>query len=143
MIGCNSRVSCRNLFRRLEILPLASQYILSLMIFVVNNTNLFILNSENHITSTRQSNNFYQPIANFTVYQKEVYCMGIRVYSNLPPHIKDVSHNPRKFEICLKHFLYIHYFYSIALYFQYIFNIKLSQVNDLPKKKVLIKPLLF
>jgi hypothetical protein len=67
MIGCNSRVSCRNLFRRLQILPLASQYILSHMLFVVNNKNLFILNSENHTTSTRQSNNYYQPIANFTV----------------------------------------------------------------------------
>ena len=33
--GCNSMVSCRNLFRRLEILPLVSQYILSLMLFVV------------------------------------------------------------------------------------------------------------
>jgi hypothetical protein len=60
-------VSCRNLFKRLEILPLASQYILSLMLFVVNNKNLFILNSEKHNTSTRQLNNVYQPIANFSV----------------------------------------------------------------------------
>ena len=28
MIGCKNRVSCRNLFRRLEILPFVSQYIL-------------------------------------------------------------------------------------------------------------------
>jgi hypothetical protein len=35
MIGCKNRVSCRNLFRRLEILPFVSQYILSLMLFVV------------------------------------------------------------------------------------------------------------
>jgi len=35
MTGCNSRVCCRNLFRRLEILRLVSQYILSLMLFVV------------------------------------------------------------------------------------------------------------
>jgi hypothetical protein len=45
--------------------------------------------------------------------------MGTRVYNNLPPHIKDVSHNPRKFEIRLKHFLHIHYFYSIEEYLQY------------------------
>jgi hypothetical protein len=39
MMGCNSRVSCRNLFRRLGILPLVSQYIFSLMLFVVENKN--------------------------------------------------------------------------------------------------------
>jgi hypothetical protein len=31
MMGCKNRVSCRNLFRRLGILPLVSQYIFSLM----------------------------------------------------------------------------------------------------------------
>jgi hypothetical protein len=118
MMGCRSGVSCRNLFKRLEILPLASQYILSLMLFLVKNKNLFILNSEKHNTNTRLLNNFYQPIANFSVYQKGVYCMGIRVCNNLPPHIKDTSDNPRKFEICLKQFLHIYYFYSIEEYSQ-------------------------
>jgi hypothetical protein len=46
MLGCKKRVSCRNLFRKLEILPLASQYILSVMLFVVKNKNEFIVNSE-------------------------------------------------------------------------------------------------
>jgi hypothetical protein len=118
MIGCNSRVSCRNLFRKLEILPLASQYILSLMLFVLKNKNLFILNSGNHNKSTRQSRNFYQPLSNLTVYQKGVYCMGIRVYNNLPFHIKEESYNFSKFKRCLKHFLHTHYFYSIEEYFQ-------------------------
>jgi hypothetical protein len=48
MTNCNNRVSCRSLFRKLEILPLASQYILSLLLFVINtrNKNLFTLNSD-------------------------------------------------------------------------------------------------
>jgi hypothetical protein len=53
MIGCNDRASCRNLFGKLEILPLASQYILSVMLFVVNSKNLFILNSDNQDINTR------------------------------------------------------------------------------------------
>lgn len=117
MTGCNSRVSCRNLFRMLRILPFASQYILSLMLFVVNNKNLFVLNSDKHNIRTRHTNNLYQPTTNFTVYQKGVYCMGIRVYNNLPTYIKEESHNPKKFKTCLKHFLHIHYFYSIEEYF--------------------------
>jgi len=119
MMGCKNRVSCRNLFRRLEILPFVSQYMLLLMLFVVNNKNLFILNSQNHTKSIRQFNNSYQSITNFTVYQKGVYYMDIQIFSNLPPYIKDISNNVRKFEICLKRFPHIHSFYSIEEYFKY------------------------
>ena len=112
-----NRVSCRTLFRRLEILPFVSQYILLLKPFVVKNKNLFTLNSENRTKSTRQFNNFYQPMTNFTVYQKVVHYIGIRLFNNLPPYIKDLPNNVRKFEIYLKRSLHIHYFYSIE-YFQ-------------------------
>jgi hypothetical protein len=77
------------------------------MLFVVENKNLFILNSENHTKNTRQSNNFYQPITNYTYYvPRGVYYMGIEVFNNLPSYIKEASNNDRKFEINLKHFLY-------------------------------------
>jgi len=118
MVCCKNRVSCRNLFRRLEILPFVSQYILLLMLFVVRKENLFILNSENYTKSTKQFNNFYQPITNFTIYQRGGHYMGFMIFNNLPPCIKDISNNVRKFEICLKQFLHIHYFYSIEEYFQ-------------------------
>jgi hypothetical protein len=119
MTGCNNRPSCRNLFRKLEILPLASQHIFSLMFFVVINKSLFVLNSDKHNVSVRHANNLYQPSSNFTVHQKGVYCMGINVYNNLPRNIKDESYNPRKFKTYLLHFLHAHYFYSIEEYFQY------------------------
>ena len=119
MIGCKNRVSCRSLLRRLEILPFVLQYILSLMLFVVKNKNLFTLNSENHIKSTRQFNNFYYPITNLNIYQRGVHYMGINIFNSLSPYIKDISNNVKKFEICLKWFLHIHSFYSIEEYFQY------------------------
>jgi len=119
MLGYKNRVSCRNLFRKLEILPSISQYSLLLMLFVVKNKNLLTLNSENRTKSARQSNNFYQPITNFTAYQKGVHYMGIRVFDSLPPYIKDISNNVRKFQIYLKRFLHIHSFYYIEEYFQY------------------------
>ena len=101
MMGYKNRVSCRNLFKKLEILPFVSQYILLLMLFVVKNTNLFTLNLENHTKGTRQFNNFYQFITNFTVYQKGIHYMGIRIFNSLLPYIKDISNNVRKFEIYL------------------------------------------
>ena len=41
MEGCGNRVSCRNLFKKLQILLLTSQYMLSLLIFVVQNEIFF------------------------------------------------------------------------------------------------------
>jgi hypothetical protein len=77
MEGCGKRVSCRNLFKKLQILPLTSQYILSLMMFVVRNKNIFLTINENHNLDTRQRNNLYIPQANLTIYQTGANYSGI------------------------------------------------------------------
>ena len=41
MEGCGNRVTCRNLFKKLQIFPLTSQYILSVLMFVVEKKILF------------------------------------------------------------------------------------------------------
>jgi len=69
-MGSRPRDSCRELFKHLRILPLQSQYIISLLIFVVNNKNLFYVNSEIHSINTRQNSNFYLPQANFKIVSK-------------------------------------------------------------------------
>jgi len=89
------------------------------MLFIVSNKNLFTLNSENHTKGTLQNNNFYQPITNLTIYQKGVHYMGNKIFNNLPPYIKDLSNNVRKFEIYLNRFLHTHSFYFIEENFQY------------------------
>jgi hypothetical protein len=45
MMSCKKkkRESCRHLFRKLKILPLPSQYVLSLLLFVINNRNQFTI----------------------------------------------------------------------------------------------------
>jgi hypothetical protein len=114
MLG-RRRVSCKNLFRELEILPLASQYILLLMLFVTKNKNKFIVNSEIHKINIRQQQNLHQPLVNLRKFQKEINCLGTKVYNNLPQYIKDMS----RFEVQLKQFLYLHSFYSLQEYFFY------------------------
>jgi hypothetical protein len=60
--GCGNRVSCGKLFKKLQNLPLTSQYaLLSLLMFVVQNKNLFPTNIEYHNIDTRQRNNLYLP----------------------------------------------------------------------------------
>jgi len=54
MIGCGHRESCKKLFVELKILPLASQYIFSLLLFVVNNRNYFTPNSAFYDSNTRE-----------------------------------------------------------------------------------------
>jgi len=60
MEGWGNRVLCKNLFKKLQILPLTSQYILSLLMFVVQN-NFFLTDIENHNLDIRQRNNLYLP----------------------------------------------------------------------------------
>jgi hypothetical protein len=108
MMGCRKKVSCSNLFRKLKILLLMSQYILSVMMFIIKNKNQFTINSEIHNIHTSQHTYLHQPTSNLTGYQQGIYYSGIRVYSNLPVRIKQLSDDPKNFELQLKKFLYLH-----------------------------------
>jgi len=110
MDGCGNRISCRNLFKKLQILPLTSQYILSLLKFVVQNKFFFSTNNENHNLDTTQGNNLYLPQANLTIYQKGAHYSGIQIFNNLFLEIKNIAGNEKKFKIALKKFLYIYSF---------------------------------
>jgi hypothetical protein len=70
--NCRSRNSCRELFKKLKMLPLISQYIFYLLLFVVKNREKFKFNSEIHSINTRYSHNFHYPICNLTVFQKGI-----------------------------------------------------------------------
>ena len=73
------RDSCRQLFKRLEILPLKSQYILSTLLFVVKNKDLFTTNQEIRNINTRCNTNLHPPVCNLMVFQKGVYISGIKL----------------------------------------------------------------
>ena len=86
-----SRDSCGELVKKLEILPLYSQYIFSLSIFVIKNKHLFSTNFQIHSFQTRFKTNLHQPIANLTKFQKGVYYSGIKIFNNLPHNQKTFS----------------------------------------------------
>ena len=65
--------SCREFFKILKILPLSAQYIYSLLMFVVNNRNLFLDNEELYTIKTRNSYNLHPPLSHLTKYQKGVH----------------------------------------------------------------------
>ena len=53
MVGIRNTDSCRIYFKRLKILPLQSQYLLSLLLFVADNGDYFRSNFVIHRSSTR------------------------------------------------------------------------------------------
>jgi hypothetical protein len=56
MAGVGPRSSCRGLFRKLKILPLPCQYVLSVMLFVIDNLKDFPTNAYVHSLDTRNKN---------------------------------------------------------------------------------------
>jgi len=56
-----NRISCRELFKKLNILPLYSLYIVSLLLFVVKNIEEFPMNSDVHTINTRYRADLHPP----------------------------------------------------------------------------------
>jgi hypothetical protein len=73
IMGSSSRDSCWELFKNFEVLPLQSQYIFSLLVFVVKNRKLFRPNADVHNINARYNSDLHLPVDNFTVLQKGVF----------------------------------------------------------------------
>jgi hypothetical protein len=69
MAGAERRASCREMFKKFNILPLVSEFLLSLS-FVVHNIEKFQTNSDIHNISTRYKYNLHVPNTNLSKYQK-------------------------------------------------------------------------
>ena len=68
MTGSRPRTSCKPLFHSLGILTVLSQYILSLMNFVLQNKERFTLNIEVHNFNTRKKLKLHKNISSLTLY---------------------------------------------------------------------------
>ena len=80
--------SYTELFNTREILPFYSQYIFSLLLYVVYNQYLFTKHLEVHNHDTRPANNFYLPITNLTKYQTGAHYAGIKIFNHFPTYTK-------------------------------------------------------
>ena len=72
------------------------------------------MNSEIH---SRNSSDFYQPLINLTTHKNGTYYTSIKVFNNLPTHIKNVSHNVNQFRLANRDFLHLQSFYTSEEYF--------------------------
>jgi hypothetical protein len=73
MMGSSYRESWRDLFKELGILPLISQYIYSLMMFVIQNREKFVTNKDYYELKTRQDLTLHIHQVNLAILSKCVY----------------------------------------------------------------------
>ena len=104
---------CREVFKNMEIMALYSQYIYSLILYTVNNKDVFNSNNEIYKYKTRNINNLHFPTVNLSKFNKGGYISGIKVFNHLPHHLKASISDQKYFKSTLKRFLYHHSFYSM------------------------------
>ena len=73
--------------------------------FVVKNKDFFKTNTDVHSFNTRSHYDLHIPAANLAVFQKGVWYFGVKIYNHLPPPLKQLSYDIRKFKVALDLFL--------------------------------------
>jgi hypothetical protein len=96
-----------------------SQYIYSLLLYVINNKDVFNFNIDIHKYTTRFHGNLHVPIINITRFKKGASISGIKIYNHLPQSIKILANGENNFKFAIQKFLHHHSFYSIDGYLQY------------------------
>ena len=71
------RDSCHELFRQLNILPLQSQYIFSLFLFIIKNRVQFLSNLEVQDINTRYNSNLRLHLVNLTLNLNSIFYAAI------------------------------------------------------------------
>jgi hypothetical protein len=104
--------SCRAFYKKSQILPLPSQYVFSLLVFVNKNRSCFISSSEIHDINTRYNHNLHLPSTNLTLVQKGVPFAGSEIYNHLPLNIKTPSKDTKRFKSTLRTYLTEHAFFD-------------------------------
>ena len=119
MSGAEPRASCRDLFRKLEILPVPCQYTLSLMLFIIDNPDNFQIGLEIHGLHTRSKNQLFIPIANLTSVQKGITYPDIKIYNSLPSNILNLTNYRKQFKNELDKNLLNNSFYSVKEFLEF------------------------
>jgi hypothetical protein len=93
-----NRDSCRELFKKLDILPFYSQYIFSLLISVIDNASLFKINSDLPHINTRGKSCFHLSQPGLSIYIHGVHYMSIKAFNHISSYIKSLD-NKNLFKI--------------------------------------------
>jgi hypothetical protein len=113
MTEFNVRTPCRNLFRKLEILTLPSQFIYSTMKFLSSNLDQFIFNSSVYNINTRLRLKLHKSTAKLKMTQRSTHKNYINIYSKLPDNLAYLITKKKQFLQELKKYLITKPYYSL------------------------------
>ena len=88
--GAKKCESCKPLFRELQILTLASMYILEVLCFTKKYQGYIWQNMDIHNHNTRRKLDLHTHHCNTALYQRSVTNMGIKLFNKLPTQIKQL-----------------------------------------------------
>ena len=116
MAGAQSGTTCRSLFKKLEILPVPCQYILSLINFIINNQEIFQTNSSIHNINIRNKHHLHRANAHLSCFQNSTFYVGIKIFNILPSNVTILKVRQGKCKAALRKCL-THSFYSVDEFF--------------------------
>ena len=123
MTGSSSRTTCRMFFRKLKILTLYSQYILSSMRFLSSNLDIFTFNSSVHNINTRLRLKLQKPSMKLKMFQRSAYYNCINIYNKLPEDLANLIHNKKQFLFQLKKHLMDKPCYSLEEFYEHTIDL--------------------
>ena len=113
MLRLSPRSSCREGFKKLDILTVPCLYIYALMLFAVKNLNVYSTNSPVHCMNTRQQNKLHIPLVRLPSIHRGFYYSSVKIFNKLPQNIFKYCNNIHTFKTLLKDCLVKDSFYSI------------------------------
>jgi hypothetical protein len=126
MMGISPRNTCRPLFKSLRIMTVSSQYILSLMKFLLNNLECFTFNNGIHTNFTRNRKSLHVPRTNLSLSQQGVHYMCIKVLNKLPKYVTNSLENKKQFIRKVKKLLLDQAFYSVNEFLNFHYDLEES-----------------
>jgi hypothetical protein len=113
MLGLGHRSSCREAFKRLDILTIPSLYIYAMIMFVIRNTDICQTSGSLHGINTRQENKLRISSVKFSSIQKGVLYSSIKISSKLTSDIVELPNNTNRFQSAQRKYLVMSVFYSV------------------------------
>ena len=91
LVGVSSRTSCRQLFKELNILMLASLYILGMTCSIRKYCQSLEQNSKVRKYNTQRKMDIHVKLHKTEIYKNSVINMGTKVHNNLPGFVKEID----------------------------------------------------
>ena len=112
-MGVDLRCTCKELFKKLNILHIPCVCVFSLLMFIRKNCDNFLTNTDIYGVSTRTKHQLNRPTVTLSCTQRGVFYSGIKIFNKLPPHILQLKNETQRFMVALRKYIITHVFYSV------------------------------